>query len=57
MFGGLGEVVRELREFVKDLWYRNRLEHRLLELEVQKRELALAREMPQAQLPKGREPV
>lgn len=27
-FEGLGEVVREVREFVKDIWYRNSLERK-----------------------------
>lgn len=41
MFGGLGDVVHELRELIKDLWYRNRIERRLLELELRERESAL----------------
>lgn len=51
MFGGLGDVVRELRELVKDLWYRNRLERRILELEVRRLELAFPQDVAQSQLP------
>jgi hypothetical protein len=38
---GLGEPLREIREFIKDLWYRNRQERERGELEILKEKLAL----------------
>lgn len=40
-FTGLGEIVKEFREFVKDIWYRNSQEKRKGELEIEKSELDL----------------
>jgi len=38
---GLGEPLREIREFIKDIWYRNRQEQELGELQLLKKRLAL----------------
>lgn len=38
---GLGEPIREIREFIKDLWYRNRQERERGELDILKEKLAL----------------
>jgi hypothetical protein len=38
---GLGEPLREIREFIKDLWYRNRQERERGELDILKEKLAL----------------
>lgn len=40
-FTGLGEIVKEFREFVKDIWYRNSQEKRKGELEIEQSELDL----------------
>ncbi|MGH2507413.1 MAG: hypothetical protein ACRDHZ_08440 [Ktedonobacteraceae bacterium] len=40
-FTGLGEIVKELREFIKDLWYRNSQEKRKGEIEIEKSQLDL----------------
>lgn len=41
---GLGEPIHQLREFVKDLWYRNRQEKQAGQLEILRQYLALERE-------------
>ncbi|MGH2506739.1 MAG: hypothetical protein ACRDHZ_04900 [Ktedonobacteraceae bacterium] len=40
-FTGLGEIVKELREFIKDVWYRNSQEKRKGEIEIEKSKLDL----------------
>lgn len=45
-FEGLGEIVRELRELIKDLWYRNESERRRTQEETLVRHLAIAKEYP-----------
>jgi len=49
---GLGEPIREIREFIKDLWYRNRQERERGELELLKKKLALITKnnLPDAQI-------
>ena len=41
MLQGLGEPFKQLREFVKDLWFRNQQERRHGELDLLERELEL----------------
>jgi hypothetical protein len=43
-FEGLGEPLREVREFIKDLWYRNSQERRQGELILMREELKVAQE-------------
>jgi hypothetical protein len=43
-FEGLGEPLREVRELIKDLWYRNSQERRQGELVIEQTELKIARE-------------
>ena len=38
---GLGEPLKQLRELIKDLWYRNRQERKLGDLEIIERQLSL----------------
>jgi hypothetical protein len=38
---GLGEPIREVREFIKDIWYRNRQEREKGDLEILKQKLEL----------------
>jgi hypothetical protein len=42
MLEGLGEPFRQVREFIKDLWFRNRQERRHGELDLLDRQLELA---------------
>jgi hypothetical protein len=41
---GLGEPIQQLREFIKDLWYRNRQEKQAGQLEILRQYLAIERE-------------
>lgn len=45
-FEGLGELVRELREFIKDIWYRNLQERKLGEFQLRVIQQYLARKEP-----------
>lgn len=40
-FTGLGEIVKEFREFIKDIWYRNSQERRKGEIDIEKSKLDL----------------
>jgi len=41
---GLGEPIREIREFIKDLWYRNKQERELGRLEIASKRLQVAKQ-------------
>jgi hypothetical protein len=43
-FQGLGEAIQQVREFVKDVWFRNRQEKELGRLEIARQHLLLQRE-------------
>jgi hypothetical protein len=49
---GLGEPIKEIRELIKDLWYRNRQERQRGDLEILQQKLALVAEnnLPQQQV-------
>jgi hypothetical protein len=49
-FNGLGAVVQQFRELVKDLWYRNKQETDLGQLELLERYLRIRRENPDVDL-------
>ena len=57
-FEGLGDVVKECREFVKDVWFRNRHERAIGELEIIERYLRIRDQHPEFDLPPvpGRRP-
>jgi len=50
-FQGIGEILKEIREMVKDLWYRNRQEKAKGELEIIKRYLDICRENEDINIP------
>lgn len=51
-FKGLGEPLKEFRELIKDLWYRNRQEHDRGEIELAKQCLALDAEFKRVTCPR-----
>ena len=57
-FEGLGDIVREFRELVKDIWYRNRQEKHLGDLEIIERSLRIRDQHPEIDLRRlaGRRP-
>ena len=57
-FEGLGDIVKECREFVKDVWFRNRQERVTGELEIIERYLRIRDQHPEFDLPQvpGRRP-
>jgi hypothetical protein len=50
-FQGLGEIVRELRELLKDVWFRNRQEKVRGELDILKNYLDMTASYPEADIP------
>jgi hypothetical protein len=61
-FSGLGDVIREIRELVKDLWFRNKQERALGELDIIEkylgiRERAAESDLVLPPLPSGHRPV
>lgn len=48
---GIGEILKEIREMVKDLWYRNKQEKTKGELEIIKRYLGICRENEEINVP------
>ena len=40
-FEGIGEIIKQIRELIKDLWYRNKQEKQEKEIELQKKEIEL----------------
>lgn len=50
-FSGLGEIVKEVREFIKDIWYRNRQEKAIAQLDLLDKYLKMRRENPDVNLP------
>jgi len=50
-FSGSGEIVREIRELIKDIWYRNKQERVRGELEIIEKYLSIRRENSDLQLP------
>ena len=51
-FNGLGEVILQFREFVKDLWYRNKHEARKADLELFEKHLKIQRAYSNEIMPK-----
>lgn len=47
-FTGVGEIVKECREFIKDVWYRNRQEKQKGQLEVIEKYLSIRQNYPEA---------
>ncbi len=50
-FEGIGEIIEQFRELVKDVWWRNRSERARDQLEIIERYLRLRRENPDLDLP------
>jgi hypothetical protein len=50
-FQGIGKILKEIREMVKDLWYRNNQEKTKGELEIIKRYLDICRENEEIKVP------
>ena len=50
-FSGLGEIVEQFRGLIKDLWFRNRQERTLGELQIIEKYLSLQREYPGQDFP------
>ena len=49
-FSGIGDIVQQFRELIKDIWYRNSQEKRIGELEIIEKHLALLEKHPDSQL-------
>jgi len=49
-FSGLGDIVQQFRELIKDIWYRNSQEKRKGELEIIEKHLALLEKHPDSEL-------
>ncbi len=50
-FEGLGDIVREVRELIKDLWWRNRQERARGQLEIIEKYLTIRHEHPEISIP------
>ncbi len=50
-FSGLGDIVQQFRELIKDIWYRNKQERTKGELEIIKQYLRIDQEFPNSNLP------
>jgi hypothetical protein len=50
-FSGLGEIVQQFRELIKDIWYRNKQEKTKGELEIVEQYLRIGHEYPNSNLP------
>ena len=50
-FKGIGEIVKEIRELIKDLWYRNNQERKKGQLEIIEQYLCIRRDHPDIELP------
>jgi hypothetical protein len=50
-FTGIGEILKQIREFIKDLWFRNNQEKKMGDLEIMEKYLKLQKEYSDSNLP------
>ena len=50
-FQGVGEIIEQFRELIKDIWWRNSTERAGAQLEIVERYLRLRRENPELKIP------